>query len=230
MPLPTYVDLSHTLNADVQAYPGDPEFSCCPVQTIPKDGNSVHGISMGTHTGTHVDAPSHFVEDGYPIDQLPLSTFIGHVVVVDVRHKSAKDRIAWSDISGYEKIIRRKAAFEHGVFVFLHTGWSKYWKSETYYDHPFLDAEVAKGLLELGAKVIGVDTLSPDETRVDGSTPDFAVHDVVLGAGAVIAENLINLAALEKGDWLVSLVPLKLGGLDGSPVRAFAWSTTSLAY
>ncbi|KAI1785845.1 putative cyclase [Ganoderma leucocontextum] len=224
-----YVDLSHTLDPDVQIYPGDPVFTCCPVQTIPKDGNAVHSISMGTHTGTHVDAPSHFIEDGSPIDQLPLSTFIGHVVVVDLSHKSAKDRIAWSDISAYEETIRRKAALDHGVFVFFHTGWSQYWKSETYCDHPFLDVEVARRLLELGVKVIGVDTLSPDETRVDGSTPDFAVHDVVLAAGVVIAENLTNLAVLQAGDWLVSLVPLKLGGLDGSPVRAFAWSTAALS-
>ena len=101
--------------------------------------------------------------------------------------------------------------------------------SQAYYDHPFLEVEAAKRLLELGVKVIGVDTLSPDETRVDGSFPDFAVHHAVLGAGAVIAENLTNLEAIQTGDWLVSLVPLKLGGLDGSPIRAFASSTAALS-
>ena len=74
----------------------------------------------------------------------------------------------------------------------------------------------------LGVKLVGVDTLSPDETRVDGTMPDFGVHAAVLGAGMIIAENLTNLKAIQDGDWLVTLVPLKLGGSDGSPVRAFA--------
>ena len=98
--------------------------------------------------------------------------------------------------------------------------------SQAYYDHPFLEVEAVKRLLELGVKVIGVDTLSPSETRTDGSFPDFAVHHAVLGAGAVIAKNLNNLEAI---DWLVSLVPLKLGGLDGSPIRAFASSAAALS-
>ncbi|TBU22930.1 putative cyclase [Dichomitus squalens] len=224
-----YVDLSHTLEPNAQIYPGDPAFACCPVQTIAEDGNSVHSILMGSHTGTHVDAPNHFCQNGAPIDQLPLSTFIGNTVVVDVTQKSAKAKISWADLAAYEGIIRQKVALDHGAFVLLHTGWSKHWKSQMYYEHPFLEAEAAKRLLELGVKVIGVDALSPDETRVDGSIPDFAVHGLVLGAGAVIAENLTNLEAIQKGDWLVSLVPLKLGGLDGSPVRAFAWSAAALS-
>ncbi|KAL7277570.1 putative cyclase [Trametes coccinea BRFM310] len=220
---PTYIDLSHTLDDDVQIYPGDPTFSCCPALTIEKDGLNVHSISMGSHIGTHVDAPYHFFANGAQIDTMPLSTFIGNPVVVDVSNKKAKEMITWDDISSYSEHIRRKAAQEHGVFVLLYTGWSKHWHSDLYFDHPFLTRDAAQHLVRLGVKLIGVDTLSPDETRVDGSTPDFGVHEVVLGAGAVIAENLTNLCAIQIGEWLVSVVPLKLKGCDGSPVRAFAF-------
>ncbi|KAJ3001039.1 hypothetical protein NUW54_g6691 [Trametes sanguinea] len=219
----TYVDLSHTLDEDVQIYPGDPAFSCCPVLTVEKDGLNVHSISMGSHTGTHVDAPYHFFASGAQIDAMPLSAFIGNAVVVEVSNKKAKEMITCEDISPYSESIRRKAAQEHGVFVLLHTGWSRHWRSDLYFEHPFLTRDAAQHLIDLGVKLIGVDTLSPDETRVDGSTPDFGVHELVLGAGAVLAENLTNLGAIRTGDWCVNLIPLKLKGCDGSPVRAFAY-------
>ena len=219
---PAFVDLSHSLDDHVQVYPGDPIFSCCPALTIESDGLNVHQISMGSHTGTHVDAPYHFVEGGAKIDEVSLDSFIGNVVVIDVTNKCPKEHITWNDIAPSEDLIRRKAALEHGVFVFLHTGWSKHWQSDTYLEHPFLTRDAAQRLIDLGVKAVGVDTLSPDETRVDGSIPDFGVHEVVLKAGLILAENLTNLGSIQDGDWLVSLVPLKLKGCDGSPVRAFA--------
>ncbi|KAI0710300.1 putative cyclase [Cerioporus squamosus] len=224
----TFVDLTHHLNGDTQVYPGDPCYFCSPVLTIPKDGMNVQSISLGSHTGTHIDAPYHFVEEGLTVEQIPLSTFMGNAVVVDVTSKGPKERIEWADISAHEDAIRHKATLEHGVFVFLRTGWPQYWGTDKYHDHPFLERDAAKKLLELEVKVIGVDSLSPDETRLDGGTPDFGVHEVVLGAGAILAENLTNLHAIQTGDWIVSLAPLKLDGCDGSPVRAFAWSTQAL--
>ncbi|KAI0644925.1 putative cyclase [Trametes meyenii] len=220
--LPTYVDLTYVVDENVQVYPGDPAFSCCPTLTIPKDGQTVHSISMGSHTGTHVDAPYHFIQDGATIDTISLSSFVAHAVVVDVTGKQPKELITWTDLLPYIELICRKAALPHGVVVLLHTGWSQHWQSSVYFEHPFLTRDAAERLIALGVKAIGVDTLSPDETCVDGSTPDFGVHHVVLGAGALIVENLTNIASIASGDWLVNFVPLKLKGLDGSPVRAFA--------
>ncbi|KAI0628354.1 putative cyclase [Trametes polyzona] len=222
---PEYVDLSQPLDENVQIYPGDPAFSCCPVQTIEKDGINLHQISLGSHTGTHVDAPYHFVQDGARIDTIPLASFVGNAVIIDVTSKNARETINWADISSYEDTIRRKAAQPHGVFVLLNTGWSRHWQSDMYFEHPFLAGDACQRLVDLGVKLVGVDTLSPDETRVDGSMPDFDAHHIVLGAGVLIAENLTNLEAIRSGDWLVSLAPLKLKGCDGSPVRAFAWRT-----
>lgn len=219
---PHLQDLSHALDETAQVYPGDPHFRCCPILTIPKDGMNVQSISMGSHTGTHIDAPYHFLQDGAPVDKIPLSTFVSNCVVVDLTGKPSKYRITWSDLSPHQDTISHKASLDDGVSVLLHTGWSVHWKSNEYFEHPYLDTEAARKLVELGVKVIGVDTMSPDETRTDGSVSSFGVHETVLGAGVILAENLTNLKAIQSGDWVVYLVPLKLVGCDGSPVRAFA--------
>ncbi|OCH93484.1 putative cyclase [Obba rivulosa] len=219
---PDYVDLTHLLDDNVQIYPGDPKYSCCPALTISNDGLNVQTISMGSHTGTHVDAPYHFFEDGIRVDELPISTFVARVLVVDLTSKQAKERISWADLAQVEDEMRRLASTKEGVALLLRTGWSRHWGSPTYFDHPFLERDAAEKIIQAGVRILGVDTLSPDETRTDGSTPDFGVHEIVLGAGAVIAENLNGLEVVCEGEWVVYLVPLKLAGGDGSPVRAFA--------
>ncbi|OBZ69716.1 Kynurenine formamidase [Grifola frondosa] len=218
------VDLSHTLDSNVQVYPGDPiSFSCCPTLTIAEHGCNVSSISMGSHIGTHVDAPYHFFEHGAAIDKVSLNTFVGPAVVVDLTAKGPRDMISWADIASHEDELLRRGP---EVILLLRMGWSKFWQTKQYMDHPFLARDAAQKVINLGVKAIGVDTFSPDETRVDETTPDFGVHQIVLGAGAVIAENLTNLEAIQEGEWVVSLVPLKLSGGDGSPIRACAWKQT----
>jgi kynurenine formamidase len=111
-----------------------------------------------------------------------------------------------------------------GVIVLLLTGWSTHWNTPKYNDHPFMSRDAAEGIIATGVCVLGTDTLSPDETIVDGTDSKFGfgAHDVILGSGGVIAENLTNLDAILGKDTVVSLVPLNIRGCDGSPVRAFA--------
>jgi len=127
--------------------------------------------------------------------------------------------IEWGDIREYAPQMRE------GVILLLYTGWSQYWGTPKYYDHPYLSREAAKRILESGVRVLGVDALSPDETPYNGvdGTHGFGVHQEILGAGGVIAENLTNLQALGEGQNMIALVPLNLVGSDGSPVRALAW-------
>jgi kynurenine formamidase len=216
------IDPSHPLaDSAVQLYPGDPPYTCRPRTTVVKDGCSIHDISLCSHTGTHIDAPSHFFADGKTIDQIPLSSLTGPAVVVDVMQKQLKERqmIEWSDIQEYAPHMRE------GVILLLYTGWSQYWGTPKYYDHPYLSREAAKHVLESGVRVLGLDTLNPDETPYNGveSSHGFGVHQEILGAGGVIAENLTNLQALGNGQNMIALVPLNLVGSDGSPVRALAW-------
>ncbi|KAF7798846.1 hypothetical protein EIP86_010072 [Pleurotus ostreatoroseus] len=180
-------------------------------------------VSLVTHCGTHIDAPFHFIEDGTTVDNLPFSQLYGPAVVLDVTGKIPRERIVWDDISRHEERLRQAAM--HGSMVLFKTGWSQYWGTNKYFDHPFLDADVAHKLVEFGVKTIGIDAMGPDETKVGpnaAAESNFIVHTIVLGASMVIAENLTNLHQIETGSWRVSIAPLKITGGDGSPVRAFA--------
>lgn len=215
------IDLSHHLDGSTQIYPGDPKFSSCPALTLEKDGFNVMSISLGTHTGTHVDAPSHSIKDGATITALDLSLFQGLALVIDVRGKQPREKIVWEDLKSYESQMQK------GMIVVLYTGWSAYWKTPKYIDHPFLDRTAAEGLMKAGIRTVGMDILSPDETCLEGteSAGSFVAHEIILSMGGVIAENLTNLEAIAVGKFTVSFMPLKLTDADGSPVRAVAWRT-----
>ena len=218
-----FIDLTHPLaDSAVQLYPGDPPYTCRPRATVVRDGYSIHDITLSSHTGTHIDAPSHFIADGKTIDQISLSTLTGPAVVIDLRHKQLTERqiIEWGDIQEYAPQMRA------GVILLLYTGWSQYWGTPKYYDHPYLSREAATRILESGVRVLGVDMLNPDETPYNGvdNTHGFGVHQEILGAGGVIAENLTNLQALGEGPNMIAFVPLNLVGSDGSPIRALAWN------
>ncbi|SDQ85393.1 cyclase family protein [Quadrisphaera sp. DSM 44207] len=210
------VDLSHRLDETVQVYPGDPVFTTSPAATLDADGFNVAHVAMGTHTGTHVDAPFHVVADGARVDECDLALFAGPAVVVDVRGRGPRERITWADLQPSAE------RMGPGRMVLLHTGWSVHFRSERYLQHPYLDAEAAERVLATGVPTLGVDTLNPDETVLDGGA-GLPVHEAVLGAGGVIAENLTNLAALDGvREPLVSMLPLALAHADGAPVRAVA--------
>jgi kynurenine formamidase len=209
------VDLSHRLDASVQVYPGDPVFRTSPAAVLERDGFNVQHVAMGSHTGTHVDAPYHFFAEGARIDEMDPALFVGPAVVVDVRGKGPRERITWADLAPSAD------RMGPGRIVVVHTGWSEHFRHERYLEHPFLDGEAAERVLATGVRVLGVDTLNPDETVLEGQG-DFSVHQIVLGAGGVIAENLTNLAAIDVPDPVISLLPLSLAGADGAPVRAVA--------
>jgi len=213
-------DLNHPLNTQTPVYPGDPSYSAKPVATIAAHGYEVHILSFGSHTGTHLDAPSHFITNGLTIDQIPLSQLIGRAVIIDVSdNMQPKQKIGWSAFEPYEKDIKP------GVIVLVCTGWSEKWGKKEYFDHPYLTKDVGEELVSRGVRFVGVDTLNPDETALEGETENgFGFHEVVLGAGAIIAENLTNLKSLVGlPNLFVSILPLKLEGVDGSPARAIAW-------
>lgn len=220
----TFADLSHKLTPNVQIYPGDPPFTCHSHASLEKDGYNVKAISMGSHTGTHIDAPAHFFADGKTIDQLSLSSLVGPALVVDATHKLAREIITWDDLDPYSDRMKE------GTILLIRTGWSKHWCTPKYYDHPYLDRDAIKRVLATGIRVVGVDTLNPDETPFNGvgGLHGFGVHETILGAGGVIAENLTNLEAIDGPGYTVSLVPLNMDGSDGSPVRAYAWKDSDV--
>ncbi|GHE08935.1 cyclase family protein [Klenkia taihuensis] len=209
------VDLSVPVDTGTQVYPGDPVFSSHPHATVAADGFHVQAISMGSQTGTHVDAPFHFADDGPRIDQLDLALFTGPAVLLDVRGRAPRTRLTWADLG--------EPDLAPGTLVLLHTGWSAHYGTPAYFDHPYLDAGAARRLLEAGVRTIGLDAPNLDLTPTDDDPGEgYPVHHLLAAAGGVICENLTNLAAVDFADPFVSLLPLRLTGADGAPVRAVA--------
>lgn len=200
--------------AGMPVYPGDPEVAFRPALTVPEHGCNVLALSLGSHTGTHVDAPRHVGDDLPALDELPMEHFIGPAVVVDARDAPPRGAL------GPER-------FEHvarpGLIVLVATGWSAHWGTPAALDHPYLDVAAARLLAEAGVRTVGVDAFSVDRTPAE----EIPAHHALLRAGTVIAENLANLdrlvAAQSAGVPVeVALPPLRLSGADGSPVRAVA--------
>jgi kynurenine formamidase len=215
------VDLSRRVDGNTQVYPGDPEVYLEPATTLAAHGVNVLGVHIGSHSGTHVDAPYHFVEDGARIDELDPRLFVGPAAVLDVRGKGPRERVTAGDLRPYENRI------SGGVIAVVRTGWEEHYGTPRYYDHPFLDRGAAQLLLDTGVRTVAVDALSVDETVSEGEQPEgYPAHHLILGAGGVIAENLANLGAIDFPEPLISLLPLKLGGSDGAPVRAVAMEVT----
>jgi kynurenine formamidase len=210
------VDLSIVIDEDTPVFPGDPRPSLRRATRIETEGFNVLSVSLGSHTGTHVDAPSHVVASGAVLDELDLARFAGPGIVADVTAASAGTGITWDDLAPVADRLRP------GVVLLLRTGWSeRYLRTDRYVDHPFLEPAAAERVLERGVRTIGIDALNPDATSPhgDGALP---VHDLVLGAGGVIAENLTNLSEVD-GEPLVCLFPIRLGArADGAPCRAVA--------
>jgi kynurenine formamidase len=210
------VDLSVPLDEDTPVYPGDPVPRIRPASTIASDGFNLLSVSMGSQTGTHVDAPYHFADDGARIDQLDLSLFVGPGVVVDVTGHRAREPIGWAAVAPYADRLGP------GRILLLHTGWSRHYGTARYYEHPYLDAGACERLLDLGVRTFLLDAVNIDETP-DDSHPGvgFPAHHLIADAGGVIGENLRNLGQIDF-DPFISCLPLRLSGADGAPVRAVA--------
>jgi kynurenine formamidase len=211
------VDLSHPVDDSTPVYPGDPVPAFTPATTISDDGYNVLHVRMGSQTGTHLDAPYHFLEDGSRVDDLDLGLLCAPAVIVDVRQKQSRQPITWEDLDPYAASLRA------GVILVLQTGWSSHWGTDTYANHPFLDGAAAARVVAAGVRTLAIDAMSLDETTDATEHPSgFAAHFAVLGAGGTIAENLTNLADIDFPDPVVSILPILFRGADGAPVRAVA--------
>ncbi|MET4099927.1 kynurenine formamidase [Agrococcus sp. UYP10] len=211
---PRLVDLSHRVRDGMPVYPGDPEVSIGPALTVDADGVDVAGIRMGSHTGTHVDAPSHTVVGGRTMADVGLDELVGDAIVLRV------PGLADGEVYGWDRLEARGPLPERlPSIVLIDTGWARWFDDERRTRHPALAAGAAEELLRRGMRVLGVDTLSPDPTAGGGAA--FPVHEAVLGSGRLIVENVTNLDAVPDRV-RVGFFPLRLAG-DGAPVRAVAF-------
>lgn len=205
-------DLSHRIVSGMPHFPGDPVPQVTPATMEPPW--RVSSLAIGSHTGTHVDAPSHFLPDGRPIGEYPLERFILPGMVVDATGFWMNEAIPEDVLAPYRE------AFKPGWCLILRTGWDRHWDDESYYRHPYLSDALAAAVVAMGASLFGIDALNVDSTADSGNT----VHDTLLRGDVLIVENLRGLDALEAGrTYGFGFVPLALGDVDGAPVRALAW-------
>jgi len=206
------VDLSHPITADMPVYPGDPRPSLDVVSTLTGAGYVTRKITLGSHTGTHMDAPAHMIAAGRPLDAYPVGHFIGSAAVLDLTaHAGLTIDLA--------ALLPHEARLAGSDFLLLNTGWHRHWGEEGYFDdYPALSVDAALWLAGLGLRGIGVDTASVDAADAAVSV----VHHALLSRDMVIVENLTNLDALSGLGFTFAAFPLRIDRADGSPVRAVA--------
>ena len=203
--VPKLLDVSVPLSAGLPAYPGNPEFEMQPVKRIAEgDSSNVSRLLMGTHTGTHVDAPRHFFDDGPGVDALPLDLMLGRARVVEISKRGG---------IGQEELAA--AGLREDIRVLLKTSNSALWNGEAFHtDYTHLTEAGARYLVDQGVKVVGIDYLSVEQFKKAGAP----AHRALLSQGVVIIEGL-NLADAEPGMYEMYCLPLRIAGGDGAPAR-----------
>ncbi|MCD1293537.1 hydrolase [Methanocella sp. CWC-04] len=206
------VDLTHTIHPEMPVFPGTEQPVITKTNTLEKDGFCEVIISMYSHTGTHIDAPAHILENGPTLDKLDVGHFIGSATILDLSNLETKT-ISVDDLKNYEGRIGRSD------FIIIKTGWGKHWGDKKYFDvFPSLSVEAAEWLAKFDLKGIGIDAISID----DINSTTFSVHKTFFRKNMVVIENLTNLDSIKKEFFTLSILPLKTKDADGSPVRAIA--------
>ena len=171
-------------------------------------------ITMYSHTGTHIDAPAHLVENSKTLDQMPIGHFYGKAYLLNRTNTEVQT-------IGIEELMPHEESLKRVEFLLVYTGWSRYWGDEKYFsDYPVLTIEAAQWLTSFGLKGLGVDTISVDKADTD----EFPIHKVFLLNDVIIVENLANLEKLTCRQFFFSCFPLSFEKADGSPIRAVAFT------
>jgi kynurenine formamidase len=205
------VDLSLEIYDGAPVFPGDPEVRVIEHSRIDDLGYNMTQLVMSTHTGTHMDAPFHFLDDGLTVDRLDLRRGFGPAWVLDYSAKAPKEEISVAELQVHADKIRA------GSRLIFRTGWDRVYPAERYFtDMPSLSVEACRYLVERGVVCVAIDAPS-----VNGS--DFATaHRLLLEAEVLIIESLRGLERLQGDRVILVALPLRIRGRDGSPCRAVA--------
>ncbi len=217
------IDLTHPLDWSVPTWNGGCGFHAEIKMDYPQ-GLRVLSYKMHAGIGTHMDAPSHFFQEGKHIADISLQELFVPLVILDVSKEAHADfLIGPKELLAFEK---RHGKIPKGSAVIANTGWAKKWRDTAAYRNPDaqgrmhfpgFQGEGAEFLLERGIVGVGIDTLSPD-----GTNQGFPVHEAILGNGKYILENLTQLEEVPPlGAYLIAL-PLKIREGTESAVRAVA--------
>ena len=208
------VDLTHPLDQTAPTWSGGCGFHLETKMDYP-EGLKVQSVKSHAGVGTHMDAPTHFIENSWCIAQIPLEHLIVPVYVLDVTEQATPDfSVGVEEILQFEK---KHGSISKSSLFLANTGWSRFWKEPQKYRNqdeqgrmhfPGFSKEAALLLLERGVVGIGIDTLSPDGS-INGKGAEYPVHRKILGAKKYILENLTNLSEMPAVGGVVIALPPK---------------------
>ena len=210
------LDLTLTISNKIPTFPGSPQPNFIPWEKIKDDGYNLELLFLSSHTGTHLDAPYHFLEKGSKIHEISLKKLVSNAVLIKSR-KKRNETITKTDIQKFEKKHGKIESFSSVVFW---TGWQRNLQKDNYFTkNPGLSVSAANYLASKKIGLVGIDSPSIDL----GTDFKFPVHHVFAKKGMLIVENLANLEKIKSSKFHLVVLPLKLKGATGSPVRAIAF-------
>ena len=210
------LDLTLTISDKIPVFPGSPHPHFIPWEKIKDDSYNLELLFFSAHTGTHIDAPHHFLEKGAKIHEISLKKLVSNAVLIKSR-KKRNETITKTDIQKFEKKHGKIASFSSVIFL---TGWQKNLQKKYYFTkNPGLSASAANYLASKKVSLVGIDSPSIDL----GTDSKFSVHQIFAKKGILIVENLANLEKIKSSKFHLVVLPLKLKGATGSPVRAIAF-------
>lgn len=185
------------------------------------EGRASRKVVLGTHTGTHIDAPLHFLPDGYPIDEMDLDLLIGKAQLLDVSFVGEKQGVTAEDLN---KAVQKLPEGLKSKRVVLKTGWlEKAWGTPEYASHrPYLTMSAAEWFNEKGVKLLAMDIPDPDSEEDFVPGKPSPIHVYCFKHDIVIIESIANLSSLPSSEFTLVALPLKLKGGDASPGRIVA--------
>jgi arylformamidase len=207
-------DLTMPFSEKTIPVPGHPCPRFEPLTTLEDDGVRNTTMTISIHTGTHIDAPSHFIPDGASIDEIPIDRFHRPGVRLDLRSLAEP---AEPITLGHLKQAGFDPSETRDAILMLASGWSdQAWQTERLYEtNPFLAQDAAEALADASPSALGLDF------AVDDTKP-WPNHTILLGAGVLLIENLMRLPELPRDGFDVMAFPLKLVGENGGPTRVVA--------
>jgi kynurenine formamidase len=210
------IDLTLTVSDEIPTFPGSPQPSFIPWENVKEDGYNLELLFLSTHTGTHMDAPYHFLEKGAKIHEISLKKLVSEAILIKSKKKSGGS-ITKTDIQKFEKKHGKITGFSSVIF---YTGWQRNLQKKYYFTkNPGLSVSAAKYLASKKINLVGIDSPSIDL----GTDSKFSVHQIFAKKGILIVENLASLEKIKSSKFHLVVLPLKLKNATGSPVRAIAF-------
>ncbi len=209
------IDLTLEISNKLPSFPGSPKPQFISWADKKSDGYNLELIFLSSHSGTHIDAPFHFIDKGFTIDKIPLKRLVSDAVLCRLK-KGPDESINKKDILDFEA---RHGKIKLGDSVIFETDWYHNLTRKDYFTkNPGLSESAAKYLAQQKIGLVGIDSPNIDP----GKDSRFSAHHILLKKGILILENLCNLEKIKGNRFKLVVLPLKLKGATGSPVRAIA--------